>query len=326
MEVITGATGCLGGVLARQLISKGKKVRVLIRSTSNLSLLDGLKAEKIKGNLLDKNSLVRAFKGADIVYHLAGLISIMPGDRKLIRRNNLDGTRNVIEACIRCKVKRLVYTSTISAIKVPPDGTVIDESMPFDTDSRRGEYDRSKAIASLEVIRAASNGLDSVVVCPTGIMGPYDFRKSLMTRTFIDFVRGKMNINVNGAYDFVDVRDVAEGIILAAEKGRKSHFYILSGERITMDEMIKELAEVSGVNPPGYILPAWLVKTAGLVTPLYYKISGKTPRFTYYSIATLQSNSHISHKKASSELGYSPRPVRESIRDTFFWLKENNML
>ena len=326
MEVVTGAAGCIGNVLTRELVKKDKKVRTLIRSTSNLSSLEGLKIEKVLGDILDRDSLIKAFRGADIVYHLAATISIMPGDKKLIRRNNLEGTRNVINACLECGVRRLVYTSSIHALKEPLEGIIIDESMPFDLNSRRGEYDRSKALASLEVIEAAGNGLDTTVVCPTGVLGPYDFRGSLITRTFIDFARSKMKITLNGAYDFVDVRDVAEGLILAAEKGRTGQCYILSGERVTMDEMMAMLSGISGVGLPEYKVPVWLVKAAGMISPLYYKLANKTPRFTIYSINTLQSNSYISHEKASRELGYNPRPVKESIKDTFRWLEENKML
>ena len=326
MEVVTGATGCIGNVLVRELLKRGKKVRAFVRSTSNLSSLKGLEVEKVSGNILDKDSLVKAFRGADNVYHLAAIISIMPGDRRSIRRSNLEGTQNVISACLKCGVKRLIYASSIHALKEPPPGTIIDENMPFDLNCRRGEYDRSKARASLEVIKASANGLDSIVVCPTGVLGPYDFRGSLITQTFIDFVRGKMKITVDGAYDFVDVRDVAKGLILAAEKGRSGQYYILSGERITMDEMMIMFSEVSGVQMPKYKVPVWLAMAFGTITPLYYKLANKTPRFTFYSISTLQSNSYISHKKASCELGYNPRPIKESIRDTFKWLKENKIL
>jgi dihydroflavonol-4-reductase len=327
MQVVTGAAGYIGNVLIRELLSRGKKVKALTRSTSDLSSLEGLEVEKVLGNILDKDSLVRAFEGADTVFHLAAIISIMPGDRAFIRRVNLEGTKNVIDACTRCKVRRLVYTSSIHALKEPPHGTVINEDMPFDINSSRGEYDRSKALASLAVIESAKAGLDPVVVCPTGVMGPYDFRGSLITGTFIDFATGKMTITTDGgAYDFVDVRDVAKGLILAAENGKTGQYYILSGERVTMKKMMSILSEVSGVQPPRYKIPIWLVKTAGMCTPLYYKLANKTPRFTYYSINTLLSNSYISHEKASHELGYEPITIKESIEDTFKWLRENKMV
>ena len=135
-----------------------------------------------------------------------------------------------------------------------------------------------------------------------------------------------MGITTGGAYDFVDVRDVAVGHILAAEKGKTGESYILSGQRITMDDMMEILHEISGIQPPKYKIPARLVKIAGLFTPIYYKLANKTPRFTYYSIDTLQSNSVISHRKATMELGYRPRSIKESMKDTFKWLKENNMI
>lgn len=326
MEVVTGATGYIGNILTRELLDMGKKVRVLVRLTSDISSLEGLEIEKASGDILDKDSLIRAFKGADTVYHLAAMISIMPGDRALIRRVNLEGTRNVIDACLKCGVRRLVYTSTIHALKEPPLGTFIDEDMPFDVNCPRGEYDRSKALASQEVIESAKAGLDPVVVCPTGVLGPFDYRKSMITGTFIDFARGKMKITTNGAYDFVDARDVARGHILAAEKGKTGQCYILSGERVTMDKMMSILSKVSGAQSPRYMVPAWLVKAAGIFTPIYYKLANKTPRFTYYSVNTLLSNSYISHEKASRELGYEPMAVSKSIEDTIKWLNENKMI
>jgi len=326
MHMITGAAGFIGNVLARELLARGRKVRALVRSASDNSSLGGLKVEKVVGDIQDKDSLIKAFRGIDTVYHLAGKISIMPGDHTLIRNINLGGTKNVIDACLKCGVRRLVYTSSIHALEEPPVGTVIDESMPFDPNSSRGEYDRSKARASIEVAKAAKDGLDSVIVCPTGVLGPYDFRISSITQTFIDFACGRLNFIVDGAYDFVDVRDVAVGHILAAEKGKTGEKYLLSGQRITMDGMMSMLEEISGTRRPKYKVPVWLVKTAGLFTPVYYKLANKAPRFTIYSISTLQSNSVINHKKASSELGYRPRTVKESIKDTFKWLKEDKIL
>ncbi len=326
MEMVTGSAGFIGNVLVRELLARNRKVRVLVRSASDNSSLDNLDIEKATGDIRDIDSLIKAFREIDTVYHLAGRISIMPGDYTLIRNVNLGGTKNVIDACLKCGVRRLVYTSSIHALKEPPVGTVIDESMPFDPDSRRGEYDRSKARASIEITKAAEDGLDSVIVCPTGVLGPYDFRASSITQTFIDFACGRLNLIVDGAYDFVDVRDVAAGHILASEKGKTGENYILSGQRITMSEMMSVLEEISGVPGPKYKVPTWLAKMAGFFTPIYYKMANKAPRFTTYSISTLQSNSIISHKKAAVELGYRSRPFKESIKDTFKWLEKKNMI
>ena len=326
MDVVTGSNGSIGNVLVRELLKRDRRVRVFFRPTSDIKSLEGLEVEKVVGNIQDTDSLIELFKGADIVYHLAAMISIMPGDRSLIRSINFEGTRNVINACLRCGVKRLVYTSTIHALKEPPFGNVIDENMPFNPKNNRGEYDRSKALASLEVVKAAKNGLDSVLVCPTGVLGPYDFKISAISQTFIDFINKKLKFMVNGAYDFVDVRDVAVGHILAAERGKTGENYILSGERVTMDEIMSILEEITGVGASRLRVPIWMAKIAGVFTPIYYKLTNTTPRFTEYSISTLQSNSYISHEKASKELGYSPCPVRQSIEDTIRWFKENKII
>ncbi|MBC8390485.1 MAG: SDR family oxidoreductase [Actinobacteria bacterium] len=326
MDIVTGSNGIIGNVLVRELLKRGRRVRAFFRPTSDIKSLEGLYVEKVVGNIQDTGSLIKSFKGADIVYHLAAMISIMPGDRSLIHSINFEGTRNVINACLNCGVKRLVYTSTIHALKEPPFGTVIDENMPFNPKNNRGEYDRSKALASLEVVKAAKNGLDSVVVCPTGVLGPYDFKISAINQTFIDFINKKLKFMVNGAYDFVDVRDVAVGHILAAERGKAGENYILSGERVTMDEIMSMLEEITGVEASRSRVPIWMAKIAGVFTPIYYKLTNTTPRFTGYSISTLQSNSYISHEKASKELGYSPRTVRQSIKDTIKWFRENKII
>ena len=326
MDLVTGSNGSIGNVVVRELLKRGRRVRALIRSSSDIASLKGLDIEKTTGNILDTRSLARALKGIDTVYHLASVISIMPGNKKFIRRANFEGTRNIIEACKRSGVKKLVYTSSIHAMAEPPEGTIIDEKMPFDPESDRGEYDRSKALASLAVIQASKDGLPSVVVCPTGVLGPYDFRLSPIAQTFVDFFNSKLKMAVGGAYDFVDVRDVAAGHILAAEKGRDGQAYILSGERVTMDEIFAMLEEITGVKSPKLKVPLWLAKIAGYCTPVYYRLANKTPRFTSYSICTLGSNSFISHQKATRELGYDPRPIRQSIEDTFKWFREAKIL
>ncbi len=326
MDLVTGSNGSIGNVVVRELLKRGRRVRALIRSSSDIASLKGLDIEKTTGNILDTRSLARALKGIDTVYHLASVISIMPGNKKFIRRANFEGTRNIIEACKRSGVKKLVYTSSIHALAEPPEGTIIDEKMPFDPESDWGEYDRSKALASLAVIQASKDGLPSVVVCPTGVLGPYDFRLSPIAQTFVDFFNSKLKMAVGGAYDFVDVRDVAAGHILAAEKGRDGQAYILSGERVTMDEIFAMLEEITGVKSPKLKVPLWLAKIAGYCTPVYYRLANKTPRFTSYSICTLGSNSFISHQKATRELGYDPRPIRQSIEDTFKWFREAKIL
>ena len=322
MDLVTGSTGFVGNALVRRLINRGHKVRAFLRTTSNTIALEELPVERVTGNILDPQSLAEAFRGVDTVYHMAAKITIMPWEDRLIRNINLEGTRNVIKACHDGRVKKLIYTSTIHALKEPPIGTTIDEDMPYDPNNERGEYDRSKAQASLEVMEAASKGLHTVVLCPTGVLGPYDWRLSPITQTFLDYYNGKMKMTLYGAYDFVDVRDVAEGHILASQKAKPGSNYILSGQRITMQEMFGMLEEITGTRAPWLSIPTWLVRAYSTFMPAYYRLTGKTPRFTNYSIKTLNSNSLISHKKAAEELGYDPRPIKKSLEDTIKWFKD----
>jgi dihydroflavonol-4-reductase len=325
MDVVTGATGMLGNVLVRELVSRGRDVRVFVRKTSDMVCFNDCEVEKFYGDILDLDSLERAFKDAEIVYHLASEISIMPGLNKNLREVNLTGTKNVISACCQAGIKRLVYTSSIHAFKEVDNIPIIDESLPFDPSNPMGEYNRTKAMASLAVREAVKKGLlDAVIVCPTAVIGPYDFKVSNMGSLFIEYCNKKQKIIIDGAFDFVDVRDVAIGHMLAAEKGKSGETYILSGQRLTLAELMSLLEELTGIPAPKHRLPKWLAYAVAFVTPVYYKLSRSKPVFTTYALKTVKSNSFISHKKASEELGYIPRPIRETIEDNIKWFKENN--
>ncbi|MCK4330513.1 NAD-dependent epimerase/dehydratase family protein [candidate division WOR-3 bacterium] len=208
----------------------------------------------------------------------------------------------------------------------PPMGMVIDESLPFEPYRTIGDYGRTKARASLEVLKGVKQGLDAVIVCPTAVVGPYDFKPSRMGQFLIDFVKRKLIAYIDGAFDFVDVRDVAMGHILVCEKGHIGETYILSGERITFKELMVILKDISGVEAPRLKVPIPLAMTAAIFNAMFYGIINKEPRFNKYSIRTLLSNPFISITKANSVLGYSPRPIRESLKDTIEWFKENNRI
>jgi dihydroflavonol-4-reductase len=223
-------------------------------------------------------------------------------------------------------VKRLIYTSSIHAIRRAPEGIRIDEQLPFDPENTAGEYDRSKAEASLAVLEAARNGLDSVILCPTGVIGPNDYRRSELGQLILDCVNLKPQFYVNGAYDFVDVRDVADGIIKAAENGRSGETYILSGEKITVRRIIDLLWDLTGRKFARIYVPFSLARIAARFTPLLYIHRKIKPRFTSYSLETLRSNADISHAKATAELGYHPRGLKETITDTVEWFRKNRRL
>jgi dihydroflavonol-4-reductase len=327
MDIITGATGLLGNALIRELLKRGRDVKALVRKSSDTACFKDCEVEKVYGDVLDFESLMKAFQGAEYIYHLASEVSIMPGPHKRLREINITGTDNVIKACLECKVKRLIYTSSIHAFEESKSGSLIDETLPFDPYSRMGEYNRTKAIASLAVLEAVRKyGLDAVIVCPTGIMGPYDFKVSNMGSMFIDYCAGKQKIIMDGAFDFVDARDVAIGHILAAQKGVKGQSYILSGQRVTTGELMQMLNDLTGFPLPRHKLPVWVAYPVAMLTPIYYRITGHKPVFTIYTLRTLRSNSCISHKKATDQLGYSPRPVKKTIQESIEWLKKCNLI
>ncbi|NJD59896.1 MAG: epimerase [Anaerolineales bacterium] len=326
MNLITGATGHIGNVLVRMFSERGVKVRAMVMPGEDSSPLNSLDVEIVESDVLDYQSLLKAFSNIEVVYHLAGMISILPGRDDLLRAVNVMGTRNVIEAARSSGVRRLVYTSSIHALQRVPEGILIDETVPFDIEHAISSYDSSKASASLDVLNAVHDGLDAVIVCPTGVIGPYDFRTSEMGQLILDCVEEKTMFYVDGAYDFVDVRDVAQGLILAGERGRCGESYILSGERIAVFDIIKIVQEVIGKRLFSLKIPFSLATFTAKLTPLYYRLTRIKPRFTSYSLATIISNSHISHSKAQRELGYHPRPLRESLSDTVKWIKYQKLI
>jgi dihydroflavonol-4-reductase len=327
MIVVTGATGHVGNVLVRELIAQQQCVRVLVLPGDPFQSLAGIEVETAQGDVTNPASLESAFKGADLVFHLAGIVTIMPGLTGILQRVNVDGLRNVITACRKTGVRRLIYTSSIHAVAEPPHGTTIDETQPFDPERVLGDYARSKARATLLLLEEVRRGnLDAVICCPTGVTGPYDYAISNIGQLIVDFASGHLKSYVSGAYDFVDVRDVAHGLILAAEKGQKGRHYILSGEQVQVPDLMGELALDLGRASPTYRIPAAIARAAGIFATVYYRITRRKPVFTAYSIDVLRSNSQVSSARARKELGFTSRPWRESICDQIEWLRANDML
>ncbi len=326
MILVTGGTGHIGNVLVRSLLANGHEVRVLALPNEDRSIMDDLAVDWVEGDVLDLASLKKAAKGVDVVYHLAGLISIMPGMDQKVWQVNVEGTRNVIAACRDANVRRLVYTSSIHSFTRVPAGTLVDESIPFDPDNPIGVYDRSKAAATLSVLEAVKEGLDAVIACPTGVIGPFDYRKSEMGQLISSLIGRGPHILVDGAYDFVDVRDVAQGLMLLAEKGRSGEVYILSGEQVRMIDLHEIVALETGSRVRLVMLPKRLAKALASTLPFFYKLFRLTPRFTPYAYETVMGNSLYSCEKAQRELGYKPRRLKQSISETIAWWRERRQI
>jgi dihydroflavonol-4-reductase len=321
MWLVTGATGHIGNVLVRKLLKRGEKVRALIPANESRESLKGLDVEAVEGDVLNLDSVFASLRGIRGIFHLAGVISIMPGPNSFVRRVNVDGTKNILHAAKETGMEKVVYTSSIHAIQRAEEG-VIDETLPYDSDNPYGAYDRSKAEATLEVLNSARAGLEAVVACPTGVIGPYDYRGSMMGAVIHDAAAAKPSLYVDGAYDFVDVRDVADGLISAAENGKRGESYILSGNKISVRYLLETVREITGRGFFQMKIPFDLAKFAAMFTPMYYRLAQATPRFTPYSLEVLQSNSNISHAKATRELDYKPRSIHETLSDTVRWFLE----
>ena len=324
MLVVTGATGHIGNMLVRKLITTGKKVRAVVPPFDRPDSIKDLDVELVYADVRDMPALLSAFKGAEYVYHLAGIVSIGSGQSRLLNDVNVNGTKNVIDACMQIGVKRLLYVSSIHAFTEPPHGVPIIETKEFDPSTVLGYYAQSKAAATREVLQAVrTRDLDAVIVHPTGVIGPYDFNPSNMGQLILDYMNQQLYAYIDGAYDFVDVRDVAQGIILASDKGQVGENYILSGQQISIKQILTILEEETGIKAPRIKLPLWVAKMTAPAAELYYRLKNQTPLFTSYSISTLTSNSLTTHQKATRELGYTNRPIHASLRDAIQWFKAN---
>ena len=323
MNLVTGGAGHLGNVLVRELLARGERVRVLILPGEDTQSLEGLEVERVEGNVLDKDSLSHAMRDVDVVFHLASLVSITEDKMHLLEAVNVDGTRNVLEAARQQHVGRLIYTSSIHALERPPVGVTINEYLHFDPNNPAGPYDRTKAKASLLVENAAKEGMDCRIVCPTGVVGPYDYRHSEMGELILSWMQKRVNFMVEGSFDFVDVRDVAQGHILARDHGKTGETYILGGERIELTLLHTLVQKVTKRDTPLITFPLPIAKIIAPIAELYYKITKTKPRLTRYALETVFSNSNISSEKATKELGYQSRTLMQSVADTVNWWVEN---
>lgn len=319
MILVTGATGHVGNVLVRKLSSEGAPIRALVLPRDDCASLRGLQVEKVEGNVLDPDSLDRAMEDVEMVYHLAGIIAIMPGAEEIMRRVNVEGVRNVVAAARKAGIKRLVHVSSIHAFQRLQDGEFTDETTPLALTNAAGSYDQTKAEGTLAVREGIMQGLDAVVVHPTAIIGPYDYLGSELGKAILSFARRHIQLLVRGAYDFVDVRDIVEGLILAGEKGRSGEAYILSGTYTTIPQL-KQLAQrIAGIRTPQLVLPNRLALAFAHLMQHVYRLSGATPQFTPYSLRTLYENARFSSRKAREELGFRTRPLTDTVRDLLAW-------
>ena len=318
---VTGASGMLGNTLVRALLARGDRVRALEAGSGTPRSLAGLELEFVRGSVLDSSAVGSLVRGVDRVFHLAAKIDLDRDRDGTIHAVNVEGTKNVAEACVEARV-RLVHCSSHAALVKHPLSEPLDESKPLALGDPC-DYHRSKARAEQLVLDLARDrGLDVVVVSPGTITGPNDFKPSLMGRALIDLYHRKIPILMEVLSDYVDSRDVAASMIAAAERGRAGERYLLTGEVLELREMVAYWGDLSGVRMPKRVLPLWAGWMMLPITLAAARLTGHPPLFTAGVLRASVSNRIVSHAKAGRELGFSPRPVRDSLADALAFYKE----
>ncbi len=320
---VTGASGHVGANLVRKLLEDGERVRVLLRNDTRAT--DGLDVEVIEGDILEEDSLDRAFDSVDVVYHLAGYISLL-NDWKNLYKINVQGVSNVVSSCLKRDVGRLVHVSSIEALLSRSCPRPVTEDNPPDYKVVQSPYGRSKALGDQEVFKGGAKGLDFVIVHPTAVVGPYDFKVSHFGKVFLDFATGELPSFVGGGFDMVDVRDLACGMVAAANKGRSGQRYILGGRFVHMKDLASVLEKATGKKRPLLMSPLWLVWIAGCFTPTLSKLTKSQPRFTRMTVDMLGGDFRVSSEKARKEFGYSCRDIEQSVTNAVQWFKEAGYL
>ncbi len=320
---VTGASGHIGNCLVRELKKQGAIIKVLVHKFS--SDLDELGVELIKGNLLDPRSLNTLCEGVDVVFHLAAQIDIGNRSAAQIYETNVTGTSNLLKSAISGKTKKFIHFSSIHAFQTEPLNMMLDERRPL-VEKDKIIYEYSKAEGEREVKKAVKEGLNAVILNPTAVIGPYDYRSSYLGQALIKIYQNKLPFLVSGGYNWVDVRDVVAASIQAVESGENGENYILSGKYCSLRDLSLMISELSGCKIP-MIIPVALAQLACPFFKIYSTISNKEPLYTYQSLNILvNSPTNISNAKAKKELGYESRPLGQTLRDTFDWYKENNFI
>ncbi len=319
---VTGASGHIGNVICRLLVEKGFHVKALYYS--DFRSLDVLDVEKVKGNVLIENDLDKLINGCEIVINCAAIVSIYGDPTGLIFKTNTIGAKNVLETCIRKGVKRLIHFSSVHAVVESMQDLPFTENLPYKTKDNDA-YDYSKAVGEqLLLNRQPAHPVEIVILRPSAVVGPFDFKPSPMGKALLDFYNQKIPVLAEGGFDFVDVEDVAKTAISAIEKGRSGEIYLLSGKYYSLRELTKIINKITGKNVPKLVIPYVLLKILLPLISFLGKITGKPPLFTKTSIDALKSgHKNMDSSKAKRDLAHTNKPLEESVRNFYEWCKLN---
>lgn len=320
LALVTGASGFLGWHVASVLLQRGYRVRALCRPASAVRELN---VERVTGDLRDKDSLNRAVEGCQVVFHVAADYRLWSRNPQELYASNVEGTRNVLDAAERAGVERVIYTSTVGCIGMPPDHEGNEET-PVSISDMAGHYKRSKWLAEQVALEKARAGLPVVIVNPTAPVGDHDWKPTPTGKIIVDFLRDKLPAFVDTGLNLVDVRDTALGHLLAAERGKPGERYILGCENITLKEILGRLGTLAAKPAPRTQVPYPVAYAAGLVSTGWANLTGKPPMAPLEAVRMARKRMFVSTDKAKRELSFQPRPVNEALDRAIGWFRANN--
>ncbi len=325
--LITGASGFVGSAVLRHLVRAGHRVRALVRPDSDRRNLDGVPVEIAVGDLRDRASLERAAAGCSGLFHVAADYRLWTPKPDSLYQTNVSGTRELMLAAAAAGVGRIVYTSSVATLGLTADGTPADETAPAAIDDMIGHYKRSKFLAEAEVLKLAEDeGLPVVIVNPSTPVGPRDIKPTPTGRMIVEAAAGRMPAFVDTGLNLVHVDDVAAGHLLAYERGAVGERYILGGDNMTLREILRDIAAITGRRPPRVRLPHGLVVPIAYVAEAWARLGGGEPFVTVDGVRMARKLMFFSSQKARDALGFRPRPAAEALRDAVEWYRLNGYL
>ncbi len=324
--LVTGATGFVGSAVARALLARGERLRLLVRAGSDRRNVEGLGAELVVGDLTDTASLVRAVAGCGVVMHVAADYRLWVPDPERMLAANVAGTRALLLAARDAGVGRIVYCSSVAALGVFYDGTVADEETPITLGQVIGAYKQSKFLAEQAVLELVRDGVPAVIVNPSTPVGPRDIKPTPTGKMIADCASGRMPAYVETGLNVVHVEDVAAGHLLALDRGRVGERYILGGEDLTLGALFGVVAREAGRRPPRVKLPRQVLWPLAVGCEAWARLGGREPVVTRETLAMSRKKMFFSSEKARRELGYAPRPAAEAVRDAVAWFRGAGMV
>ncbi|MGO9648396.1 MAG: hopanoid-associated sugar epimerase [Terriglobales bacterium] len=322
LAFVTGATGFVGSHVARVLAEQGADLRLLVRASSDTSNIESLNAERALGDLRDPASIEKAMAGCDSVFHVAADYRLWVRDPEQMYRANVEGTRTILDAARKNRVRRVVHTSSVATMGFTSNGQLADENSPVKLESMIGPYKRSKFMAEQLALKAGASGMDVVVVNPTTPVGEQDIRPTPTGRIVVDFLKKKFPAYVDTGLNLVDVRECARGHLTAFEKGRSGERYILGGENLTLKQILDKLAAITGLPSPRVRVPYVLALATGVVDEVVTgRILGREPRATIDAVRMGRKKMFVSSAKAERELGWNSSSVDGALRRAVEWFR-----